>query len=631
MRICPTCNRLYRSSSAVCSRDGSLLTTLRDWQPGDSVSEKFRIVEKIGEGSLGPVFRAKAVPFGGLRVLKSLSVHLAEDKDLIERFRREIQVASAVRHLNVAHMESLERAPDGRPFIVMEYVPGLTLRELLSRGGYMPAPDVVDIMGQICAALDCAHWQGIIHRNLKPDNVIIAEEHDGAPRVKVMEVGMANLREAAAECGKPVGDVVVTDRGAVVGTFEYMSPQQAAGTPTSGLDGRADLYSVGVMMFEALTGDLPISAEDPMGLLSQKQRFGGNELLCGTVLKALQKDPDYRFQSAAEMIASLQEVSYSLGRPTPFEVELDPGALAARVSSSSRAAQQLSEDSPDQPPARSTRRNAEDTHLRIPIAGAKPPNRPTLSMAAASTDRTIDEIRKALSPAARGGFGRSEQKNSKVRKSFLVVGFAMVVLLASWLVYRDRGLLWEANGRGTGGQVSLSPPQVPARDAASDLEPQEIHVPPPASPSESQGPPSIEKSPSLPLPMASDDVNASFLPQPARGQSPSQKLQSARAARVGNQNSEPLAERLGSPRGSEASNSREAEVKERIAAGWFFIRRKDYRSAVESLTEALTIDPSNVEAQAALRLARFASQNPDVDVVPSDSPMGQSDEKKGQP
>ena len=630
MKICPTCNRLYRSGTAVCPRDGNLLNSLREWQPGDSVSERFRIVEKIGHGSLGPAFKAKVQPFGGIRALKCLSVELADDEHLVERFRREIQAVSALRHLNAVHTESLERAPDGRPFIVMEYVPGLTLRELLSRGGYMPAPDVVDIMGQICAALDCAHWQGVIHRNLKPDNVIIAEEHDGAPRVKVMELGMANLREAAAELGKQVGDVVVTDQGTVVGTVEYMSPEQASGRPTSMLDGRSDLYSVGVMMFEALTGDLPIAAEDPMGLLRQKQEIAANELLCGTLLKALQRDPDYRFQSATEMIAALREVSYSFGRRSSVAVESDTGTDDVRVPFSTGALQQAVEDVQDQPQTSAGLHKAERNAYPIPERGPKPLEKPAMNTAAVSTDRTLDEIRKAWPQAARRAPARGRAQSNQVRTSLLVVGFAMIAVLASWLVYRDRVLLSGPRRGEIEGRTSLAPQQVPARDAASDLRSREFDSTPAALPQENQGTTTMKHGPSPPPAAVTGDDDASPRPQAAGQQSDRRGAQSATAVSAGERHSGMLAEREESP-GSIAPNPREVEIKDRIAVGWFHVGRKDYRAAIDSFAEALKIDPSNAEAQAALRLARFASQNPTVEVFPSDSPAGREDDKKGQP
>jgi hypothetical protein len=330
------------------------------------------------------------------------------------------------------------------------------------------------------------------------------------------------------------------------------------------------------------------------------------------------------------MIAALRDVSYSLGKPPSSEMESETGTVAARVLLTSNAAQQREEKTENRPLTRTVRQNAEGTVGRVSNRGAESAKVRALNLnrAALSTDRAIDEIRKALPPTPRRGLGRSEPRDSKARTSFLVVGFSMVVLLASWLVYRDRGLLWEVKERAMGGQDSPAPPQVPAPDPTSDPEPSEIPVPSLEPPSYSQAPSSTKQSLGLPLPVASDEVNASFLPQPAGGRSLSEKPRSASAASVGNQDSATLTEQAGSPRRSEISNSREAEVKERIAAGWFFIRRKDFRAAIETLTEALTIDPSNDEAHAALRLARFASQNPDMEVLPSDS-QGTKDNDKG--
>lgn len=626
MKVCPTCNRLYQSGIGVCPKDGGILHTLREWQAGDTVSEKFCIIEKIGHGSLGPAFRAKVLPFEGTRVLKCLSMRLAEDEDLISTFRREIQAASALRHPNAVHVESFERSPDGRPFMVMEFVPGLSLRELLSRGGYIPARDVVDIMGQVCAVLDSAHWQGIVHRNLKPDNVIISEEHGSAPHVKVMELGMANFRQAAAERGKQVGDVVTTDQAVVVGTMEYMSPEQATGSPTRMVDGRSDLYSVGVMMFEALTGELPIATEDPMGLLHQKLESAANEVLCGTVLRALQRDPDCRFQTATAMIAALREVSHSLAKPPSSKVGLASGVEAVQVSVSSQDIQQVIEGTPDPPRTNTARQNAERPVPRVAVRSHKSSADPIFDEAAASTDRTIEEIRKSWPQRAGEISARRVAQGKQVRTILLGVGFAIVVLLASWVTYRDRGLL--ETGRSEPVTLSnLDSPQAPPRDATSNREPDKIQAPLVEPSTDTQQPAMIKQGTSPPLPAASDDGNTPPAPRAAGRQSDRQKAPSATAVAAGERRPGALTDSSGIM----GSDAREAEIKKRIAVGWLQVKRGDHRAAIESFTEALKLDPSNVEAQAALRLARFAIQNPNVDVFPSQPPAGGNDSKKGQP
>lgn len=624
MKVCPTCKRLYQTGLVVCPQDGGLLNTLREWQAGDTVSGKFSIVEKIGHGSLGPAFRAKVLPLGGIRALKCLSLRLADDEDLIKHFRQEVQVVSALRHLNAVHVESLERAPDGRPFIVMEYVSGLSLRELLSRGGYMPALDVVDIMAQVCAVLDSAHWQGIIHRNLKPDNVFIAEEDGSAPRVKVMELGMANLRQAAAERGKQVGDAVMTDHAIVVGTMEYMSPEQATAAPSRMVDGRSDLYSVGVMMFEALTGELPIATEDPMGLLRQKQEIAANELLCGTVLKALQRDPDYRYQSATEMMAALREVSHSLGKPRSENVMPAPGLEVARVSISTQNIPQILERTQDQPTTISAHHNTATPLPRTAVH--RKPSSPSavLRNEAATTDRTFDEIREAWLKRAGQTPSRQQGLGKHGRAKLLGAAFAVIFLLASWLVFRDRGVL-TTGGKDPAGPVDWASPQVPARAATPEPRAQEVSPFPIESGPAKEQPTVMKQGPSLPLPLATVDANASPAPRAAGWQSGQQKAKPATADAPGNRRSGALTETAGSA----APASREAEIQKRIATGWLLVERGDHRAAMESFAEALKLDPSNVEAQAALRLARFAIQNPNVDVIPSPTPADGNRGKKG--
>jgi tetratricopeptide (TPR) repeat protein len=509
----------------------------------------------------------------------------------------------------------------------MEYVPGLSLRELLSRGGYIPALGVVEIMGQVCAALDRAHEQGIVHRNLKPDNIIIAEEEDGTPRVKVLELGMANLRQAAAEHEKQVGDVVMTDQGPVVGTMEYMSPEQATGTLTRIVDGRSDIYSVGVMMFEAMTGELPIVSDDPMGLLSQKQGVAANELLCATVLKALQRDPDYRFQSATEMIAALREISHSLGKPASVQVESASGSEAVRVSFSSQASQQVIKDAQDQPPTIAARQDAEHAAAFLSERGYKPPPKHALTEASESTDRTIDEIRKAWPQMAGQASGRRQARRKQVRTSLLVVAVAAIVLLASWVIYHDRERLTPPQERGTAGQSDLAAPGAPSREATSNPNSHEVQSPLVVPSQDNQQPTIMKPSPNPPLPGASDDAKGPPAQPAAGGTSHQQKAPAATAVRGGDR----LPSASTDLAGSTAADSREAEIKKKIAVGWLLVERGNHRGAIESFNEALKLDPSNVEAQAALRLARFAIQNPGVEVLPSQTPADRTESKKGQP
>ena len=625
MKVCPTCNCLYRSGIAVCPKDGSLLDLLREWRAGDSISERFCVVEKIGDGSMGPVFKARLLPHGGVRVLKPLALELASDEFLVKYFRRTIHAASALRHLHVVHAESLERSADGRPFIVMEFAPGLSLRELIARGGSIPALDVVKIATQICVALHSAHRLEIIHQNLKPDNVIVAEEHDGVPRVKVREFGMADLREAAAERGKQVGDVVMMDRGAVVGTFEYMSPEQAAGTPPRLLDGRTDLYSLGVMMFEALTGELPMHADDPASVLHRIETTVEKELLCSTVMTALRTDRDCRYSSAAEMAVALSEVANSLAKPTYVEVGFDPRSGTVNVSVPPGTLQPRIEDVRPEPATSVEEQQFELTTPGVPDRAPKVHDKSGLGAAAASADWEFDKLRKPWTQP-RGKVLERHTHGGLLRTSLATVGVVMVALLIFWVFYRGPGLLSGPEGKGTEQQVGPEPQSAPARDATSDVGSHDINSLPVEPPPDSQAPLTQKQGDSPSQAEASDDEGAPQTPPPPEVRLHRQKTQSAADVRIAGEQAGLPAKKV-----ERFSSGREAEVKERIVVGWFFIERKDYRAAIESLAEALEIDPSNLEAQAALRVARYASQNSDVEVLPSNPPsLGDGATKRSQ-
>lgn len=205
---------------------------------------------------------------------------------------------------------------------------------------------------------------------------------------------MADFREAAAVQGKYVGDVLTTEHGPVVGTREYMSPEQATGTPASALDGRSDLYSLGVMMFEALTGELPIDPNNPARVLEQRETTAGKKPLCSTILRALHKDPDCRYQSATEMAADLRGLS-----PSSFQTTWKEAGLGARTGSvtlplSSRDAQPSTLDVRARAATSFDWQPPERTIPRMPDRRDHTRERPQPSAAAASTDREIEEIPK---------------------------------------------------------------------------------------------------------------------------------------------------------------------------------------------------------------------------------------------
>jgi serine/threonine protein kinase len=620
MKVCPTCSHLYPTSAVVCPKDGALLNILREWQSGDTVVDRFTIIEKLGHGSLGPAFRAKALPVGGTRVLKCLPVRLAIDEDLLEHFHREIQAVRGLRHPNVICLESLEKAPDGRSFIVMEYGAGYSLRELLVRGGYIPAQDVVGIMEQVCAAMVSAHAMGCIHRNLKPDNILVAEGPTKSAQVKVLELGMANLRQIAAEKGKHVGDVVVTDQSVIVGTMEYMSPEQSVGALASALDGRSDLYSMGVIMFEALTGELPIATEDPVGLLRQRQDGAANDLLCRTVMRSLQSDPDLRCQSAADMLAALREVSHSLGRTSPVAVVADLEERASAVAAPHTPTQHGT-DAGRRPPLRPA--TQERREASIPHRGTPPPPNLTPRVPTTISEENFDEIRKAWERNPRSGSGKAKSETKLLKTGAFVLGLALACCLIWWEIHRGGPPQPVPSGENPAGGATAK--QVPAPGANTVQDPGALGVQPStvvSSPGETQS--STDK-PMANLPTVDESVKAKTSPGQVASDGPQPGLRPTVTKAAG------TPEALVKSPESMSPSEREAEIKGKIAAGWSQMERGETIAAIESFSFALQLDPSNVEAKAALRLARFASQHPNQNVLPPSAPADGKGSEKGQP
>ncbi len=622
MKICPTCNQLYHRELLICPKDGTPLDFLREWRSGDFVSGRFRIVEKIGHGSMGSVFKAEVLKSGETRALKVLAAQLCDDEFMVEDFRRKLQAASTLRHPNVVQMESLERSDNGRPFIVMEYVPGLSLRDLTRQGGPLPVSDIVDVAAQICSALECAHRLEFVHRDIRPENIYLTEAHDRPPVVKVAEFGMARLREAAAERGKQIGGVIVMDGSPVVGTLEYMSPEQARGAPENMLGGRSDLYSLGVLMFEALTGVLPISAENPERLLLRHIEMSSREPMFHVVMRALHPDPNERYQSASEMALALRAIAISLSDETALremqpETKAQPRAAALLSQASRRPVAKVPEMPASAPEWLAESSSSVGGDQRVPVARS-----PRGAAADARTDQVLDEIRRSW---ARSGsqIPGGPARRSSARFALLAAVLVSVALgLGSWLVYRKSDVPSpppaDAVHHPSPETPQEAPPPgpvfAPGADEASPLEARPTATPQGDEPAKPQ-PPNLE-----PRPKARTSGREG--PAVLRGESGGSAAVVDTARRV-------PAETKPRARAPQLSAAQQAEFKDKLLIGRFLMERKDYHAAAGIFEEALKIDPSSLEAKAALRLARSAAENPDIDPSPSDrSTPGGSDVKR---
>jgi eukaryotic-like serine/threonine-protein kinase len=262
--------------------------------------KRYVIKRKLGSGGMADVYLAEDQELGRHVALKLLNDRHASDEQFVERFRREAQSAAGLNHPSIVSIFDRGYA-EGTYYIAMEFLDGRTLKELLVRNGPTPVPIAIDYARQILGALSFAHRNGIVHRDIKPHNIIVGT--DG--RLKVTDFGIA--RSGASQ---------MTEAGSIVGTAQYLSPEQARGAP---VDPRSDLYSLGIVLYEMLTGHVPFTGDTPVEIamkhLSQvpdppsKLREGVPHDLDAIVMRALAKDPDQRYESAEEMDADLARVA----------------------------------------------------------------------------------------------------------------------------------------------------------------------------------------------------------------------------------------------------------------------------------------------------------------------------------
>lgn len=298
-KVCPKCGRRYDTAAAFCQKDGARLS-LTDDEPdpyiGQTLLDQFKIEEKIGAGGMGSVYRARQTTLHRDVAIKILHSELADNRDAVRRFKREARVCTALDHPNVVRVLLFGQLPDGSLYIVMEFLRGRPLHDVLSREGALPVHRALHIATQICDGVGEAHAQGVVHRDIKPENIVLVTKARDADFVKVLDFGIARVLWGDDQ-------TQATQSGLVFGTARYISPEGAAGEPT---DARSDVYSLGILTYQLLAGETPFEAPSPVGmlmkhihsspphLLTQERARHVPEAVADVVMRALSKNPEGR-------------------------------------------------------------------------------------------------------------------------------------------------------------------------------------------------------------------------------------------------------------------------------------------------------------------------------------------------
>ena len=318
MKTCPVCSSEWPDDTRFCPKDGSTLRAAAGADLiGSIVADRYHIEKKLGEGGMGAVYLGEHVKMGRKSAIKVMTQSMASDPEAIARFNREAANAARINHPNVCAIYDFGETEDGTIYLAMEFIEGESLSDMQRREGTLELDRAAEILRQTGEALQAAHDLGIVHRDLKPDNIMIARARDGTDVVKVVDFGIA--KAMTGEEGQKV-----TRTGLVVGTPEYMSPEQLSGDV---LNGRSDIYSLALVFFRMVTGALPFQAEtsqetmikrltdDPLKLSEVAPDTGWPPRLQGVMDRALERMPADRYESAALFARDALDAVRGAGRP----------------------------------------------------------------------------------------------------------------------------------------------------------------------------------------------------------------------------------------------------------------------------------------------------------------------------
>jgi eukaryotic-like serine/threonine-protein kinase len=332
MKVCPVCERKFPDTMTLCSVDAAALKRMDDPLIGQTLAGKYRIERLIKHGGMGSVYRGKHVLMDKTVAIKVLRASLAMDDAIVARFSREAKAASKISHPHAVSVTDFGEAENGVVFLVMEYLDGRTLKEVIAGDGPFSLARTIEIVRQVAGALDAAHGQGVVHRDLKSENIMLVS-HNGGEWAKVLDFGIAKIQQPEGK-----RDVEITEANLVVGTPQYMSPEQCS--QTGPLDLRSDVYSLGIIIYEMLTGRVPFTGESATVIMMKQVQDPPPSVLTArpdlpagvdaVIKQALAKQPVDRFQSAGDLSGALANSLSEAGEAAAV-VAVNPAATVANT------------------------------------------------------------------------------------------------------------------------------------------------------------------------------------------------------------------------------------------------------------------------------------------------------------
>jgi serine/threonine protein kinase len=332
MKVCPVCDRKFPDTMTLCSADAAALKRMDDPLIGRTLAGKYRIEKLIKHGGMGSVYRGKHVLMDKTVAIKVLRASLAMDDAVVARFSREAKAASKISHPHAVSVTDFGEAENGVVFLVMEYLDGRTLKEVIAGNGAFSLARTIEIVRQVAGALDAAHGQGVVHRDLKSENIMLVR-HNGDEWAKVLDFGIAKIQQPEGK-----RDVEITEANLVVGTPQYMSPEQCS--QTGPLDLRSDVYSLGIIIYEMLTGRVPFTGESATVIMMKQVQDPPPSVLSSrpdlpagvdaVIKQALAKQPVDRFQSAGDLSMALAKSLSEAGEASAV-VAANPATTVANT------------------------------------------------------------------------------------------------------------------------------------------------------------------------------------------------------------------------------------------------------------------------------------------------------------